>query len=66
MRNYCVKQQRDALAILKRGCPPDVPADVFAEVRARCAEEWPDDYSMRAYSEQRQFDAYRELERDSE
>lgn len=66
MRNYCVKQQRDALAILKRGCPPDIPADVFAEVRARCAEEWPDDYSMRAYSEQQQLDAYRELERDSE
>ena len=66
MRNYCVKEQRDALATLKRGRPPDIPADVFAQVRAKCAEEWPDDYSMRVYSEQQQFDAYRELERDSE
>jgi TIR domain len=66
MRNYCVKQQRDALAILKRGCPPDIPADVFVNVRARCADEWPDDYSMRAYSEKQQFVAYRELQRDSE
>ena len=64
MRSYCVKQQRESLAILRRGCPPDIPADVFASVREKCAREWPDDYSMRLYCEQQQLDAFRELEHD--
>jgi TIR domain len=64
MRSYCVKQQREALATLRRGCPPDIPNDVFASVRDNCAREWPDDYSMRLYCEQQQFDAFRELEHD--
>jgi hypothetical protein len=66
MRNYCIKQQREALATLKRGCPSDIPTDVFASVRENCAQEWPDDYSMRLYCEEQQFGAFRELERDQE
>ena len=66
MRSYCIKQQRDALATLKRGRPGDIPNDVFASVRDNCAREWPDDYSMRVYCEQQQFKAFRELEHDNE
>ena len=45
MRSYCVKQQLDALATLRRGCPPEIATEVFASVREKCAREWPDDYS---------------------
>jgi hypothetical protein len=65
MRNYCIKQQRQALAILKRGRPQDIPEEVFASIRSKCAVEWPEDYSMRQYCEKQQFDSYRELERGS-
>jgi hypothetical protein len=65
MRNYCTKQQRQALAVLKRGRPEDIPEEVFAGVRSRCAAEWPEDYGMRQYCEKQQFDSYRELERES-
>jgi len=64
MRSYCTKQQREAVAILRRGCPSDIPGDVFASVRENCAREWPDDYSMRLYCEQQQLNAFRELEHD--
>lgn len=66
MRNYCIKQQREALAILKKGRPHDIPEDVFARIRSKCAAEWPEDYTMRQYCEKQQFDAYRELEGESE
>lgn len=66
MRSYCTRQQRQALAILKRGRPNDIPEEVFAGIRSKCAAEWPDDYHMRQYCEKQQCDAYRELERESE
>ncbi len=66
MRNYCTKQQRQALAILKEGRPHDIPEEVFVGIRSKCAVEWPEDYNMRQYCEKQQFDSYRELERESE
>jgi hypothetical protein len=62
MRNFCTKQQREALAILKRGRPHDIPEEVFASIRSKCAVDWPEDYNMRQYCENQQFDSYRELE----
>ena len=43
----------------------DIPEEVFASIRSKCAMEWPEDYSMRQYCEKQQFDSYRELERGS-
>lgn len=65
MRSHCTKQQREALAVLKQGRPPDIPEDVFARIRVKCAADWPEDYNMRRYCEKQQFDSYRELERES-
>lgn len=62
MRNYCLKQQREALAVLEHGRPDDIPEDVFTGVRKKCAGEWPEDYNMRRYCETQQFDSYREVE----
>lgn len=62
MRNYCLKQQREALAVLEQGRPDDIPEEVFAGIRSKCANEWPEDYNMRRYCEQQQFNSYRELE----
>jgi hypothetical protein len=61
MRAYCIEQQQQAVAELRRGCPADIPESVFREIRRKCAREWPDDYSMRKYSEEQQVTAYRKL-----
>ncbi len=61
MRDYCIEQQEQALAELRRGRPADVPEDVFKRIRAKCAREWPEDFSMRQYCEEEQFKAYRKL-----
>ena len=66
MRSYCVKQQREALAILKQGRPRDIPEAVFDGIRSKCAVDWPEDYNMRQYREKQQFDSYRELASESE
>ncbi len=66
MRNYCLKQQREALAVLEQGRPDDIPEEVFAGIRNKCAVEWPEDYNMRRYCEKQQLDSYRELEGGSE
>lgn len=65
MRSYCVKQQREALAVLKQGRPHDILEEVFLGIRSKCAAEWPDDYNMRRYCEKQQIDSYRDLERES-
>ena len=36
---------------------------VFALIRSKCANEWPDDYQMRNYCEEQQLKAIRELNR---
>jgi hypothetical protein len=51
---------------LRRGRPDDVPEDVFAEIRSKCAADWPEDYNMRRYCEEQQFASYRELQGGSE
>lgn len=61
MRDYCVNQQGQAVAELRRGRPADVPDDVFRRIRAKCAREWAGDFSMRQYCEEEQFKAYRNL-----
>ena len=66
MRSFCVKQQREALDVLKQGRPDDIPEEVFVGVRNKCAVEWPEDFNMRRYCEKQQFDSYRELEGGSE
>lgn len=62
MRDYCIDQQEQALAELRRGRPADVSEDVFRRIRTKCAREWPDDFSMRQYCEEEQFKAYRKLQ----
>ncbi len=59
MLDYCIRQQREAVEALRQGAPPDVPADVFAQIRARAAREYPADYQMRRYAEKQQIEAYR-------
>ncbi len=66
MRDYCLKQQREALTVLEQGRPDDIPEEVFAGIRNNCAVEWPEDFNMRRYCEKQQFDSYRELEGGSE
>jgi hypothetical protein len=61
MRNYCINQQEQALAELRRGRPADVPEDVFQCIRTKCGREWSNDFSMRQYCEEEQFKAYRNL-----
>ena len=61
---HCIKQERRALAELKRGAPAGFPAEVFAEIRERCALEWPDHFSMRLHTEKQQVVAYREIQRE--
>lgn len=61
MRSYCMEQQQQAVAQLRRGRPSDIPEDVFRQIRRKCAREWPDDYSMRFYSEEQQITAYRKI-----
>jgi hypothetical protein len=62
MRDYCINQQEQALAELRRGRPADVPEDVFQRIRTKCAREWLNDFSMRHYCEEQQFKAYRNLQ----
>ncbi len=62
MHSYCIKQQREALTVLKQGRPHGIPEEVFTNVRSKCAREWPEDYAMRQYCEKQQFDSYRELD----
>ena len=64
MRSHCIKQQREALDALKRGRPDDIPEEVFAGIRSKCAADWPEDYNMRLYCEKQQLDSYRDLERE--
>ncbi len=33
MRNFCTKQQREALVVLKQGRPRDIPEEEFAQIR---------------------------------
>jgi len=61
MRSYCIDQQRQAVAQLRRGGPADIPMEIFRQIRRKCAREWPDDYSMRLYSEEQQIAAYRKV-----
>ena len=62
MRAYCMEQQRQAVAQLRQGRPPDIPEEAFETIRRKCAREWPDDYSMRQYCEEQQFDGYRQVQ----
>lgn len=61
MRDYCIEEQEQALAELRRGRPADVPEDVFRRIRVKCAKEWPDDFTMRQHCQEEQFKAYRKL-----
>lgn len=61
MQVYCEEQQRSALEELKRGCPQDIPMEVFERIRAKCSAEWSDDFEMRHHCESEQFKAYRKL-----
>ena len=42
---------------------PPSDADASAVIRAKCTKEWPDDFSMRNYCEEKQLDAFRKLNR---
>lgn len=64
MRAYCIQQQRDAVATLRRTGPDDIPVAVLAAIRRKCAAEWPDDYAMRVYCEEQQVAGYREVNGD--
>jgi len=46
------------------GRPLDIPQDIFAAVRVRCAKRYPDDYTMRVGCENNQFTAVRILRGD--
>jgi hypothetical protein len=61
MRAYCIEQQREAVAKLRRGGPQGVPEEVFRGIRRKCAAEWPDDYAMRVYCEEQQLAGYRKV-----
>jgi hypothetical protein len=63
MRSYCEKKQRAAVQTLAMGKPADISQENFASARRRCAAEWPNDFSMRAYCEQKQYVGIRELKR---
>lgn len=62
MREHCINEQERALAELRRGCPPDFPAEVFKSIRRKCSLEWPTDFLMRAHCEDEQIKAYRKLQ----
>jgi len=50
-----------ATAAPPKGCPADIPPEVFATIRAKCQKEWPDNFEMQLYCETKQFEAYRKL-----
>ena len=64
MRVYCIEQQRQAVELLRRGRPRDIPENVFRGIRRRCAAEWSDDYAMRMYCEEQQIEGYRKINED--
>ena len=47
------------------GRPADITPDQFEVIRDTCTKEWPRDYRMRAFCEQSQFEAIRELRKSS-
>ena len=59
MREYCEKQQYEGLRAL-RARPM---TGGLARIRAKCAEEWPEDFNMRDYCEKQQLEALRNLNR---
>jgi len=61
MRAHCMKQQRQAVADLRRGNMRGVPDEVFCRIREKATAEWPDDFQMRLHAEKQQLNAYQEL-----
>lgn len=61
MQVSCIKEQRDAVNILKKGKPEDISEDDFIMIRKKAEEDWPDDYTMRVSQETEQYDAIRKL-----
>lgn len=61
MRSYCEGQQREGIAKLNTGTPPDVQPEAFRIIRGKCTNEWPRDFKMRAYCETQQYEGYRSL-----
>lgn len=59
--NRLIPKEREAVKKLKRGKPADITAADYATVHNRCAEEWPRDFGVREYCEQKEFDAIRKL-----
>jgi hypothetical protein len=55
MREYCEKQQRDALRALQ-GRSMNATRD-HETIRRKCAADWSDDFKMRDYCERQQLDA---------
>lgn len=58
-----VAAPKQEAAPVPKGCPPDIPGDVFAVIRAKCQKEWADNFEMQLYCETKQFEAYRKLHR---
>lgn len=52
-------------ALCAEGRPADITPDQFEVIRDTCTKEWPRDYRMRAFCEQSQFEAIRELRKSS-
>ena len=51
--------EADAAGGTSPAVPSDIPAAVLETIRGKCAEDWPDDYRMRAFCEKQQFEGDR-------
>ena len=49
----CQLSGQQGIATLNRGQPNNVSREAFVIIRGSCAQQWPDDYSMRQHCESR-------------
>lgn len=61
MQLSCVKEQQEAVKILKKGKPKDISADDFILIRKKAQDDWPSNYSMRVHQEREEYEALRKL-----
>lgn len=61
MKNYCIKNQYEALEKLNKGKPYEVAIDDFKIIRANCASKWATDFGMRVHCEKSQFEGIQSI-----
>ena len=62
MELHTYKRQLETGMAFFKFTAPDVPSDVFEQVKLKAFSEWPDDHEMKLHTLEKQLEAWKSLQ----